>query len=166
MPITSLLKPEVKKWFMKSASSELYAQFLYQYIANHMQRLGLFGSMEYFINERNDELKHYNILVSYVNDLGDILGVPSVPEITDTITSLSDALQIAYEVELALMKHYNDFYEYVEESEDHLTSQVLLQFLEIQRKSVGEYGDLISRLSLGGDIYAFDNEMGESVSKN
>ena len=44
------------------------------------------------------------------------------------------------------------------------TAHFLLQFLEIQRKSIGEYGDWLSRLELAGDdkcaILIIDKELG------
>ena len=44
------------------------------------------------------------------------------------------------------------------------TQQHLLQFLEIQTKSVGEYGDLLARLDRAGAneaaILMIDNELG------
>ena len=47
---------------------------------------------------------------------------------------------------------------------DVTTQQFLLQFIEIQRKSIGEYGDLISRLDRSGDdecgIIIIDQELG------
>jgi ferritin len=45
-----------------------------------------------------------------------------------------------------------------------ITQQFLLQFLEIQRKSVGEYGDLLTRLKIVQDDAAgqlmIDKELG------
>ena len=47
-----------------------------------------------------------------------------------------------------------------------VTQQFLLQFLAIQRKSVGEFGDLLARIGLvKGDnagILQIDKELGES----
>jgi ferritin len=44
------------------------------------------------------------------------------------------------------------------------TQQFLLQFLETQRKSVGEYGDLLSRLAIVADdkcgLIIIDQELG------
>jgi len=162
MPVKSLLKPEIKKWFEKSAESEMYAHFLYQYIANQCQRLGLFGAQKYFLKESEDEIKHYNILVGYVNDMGDILDTPSVPKISDKISSIDDALEIAYETELELMNQYKKFYDEAEDKySDCVTSVFLTQFLLIQSSSVGKYGDLIAKRELKGDIYSFDESMGE-----
>lgn len=161
--VQSLLKPEIKAWLDKSAASEMYAHFLYQYIANQLQRLGLFGAQKYFLKESVDELAHYNILVGFVNDLGDCLGTPAVPKITDKVPSLMDALELAYETELELLNQYKKFYEEAEDKyEDCVTSVFLQQFITIQTKSVGEYGDLISRLNLNPvDLLEFDEYLGE-----
>lgn len=48
MAITSLLKPEIKKWLDKSIASELYASNLYKHIANQLQLLGFFGTQSFF----------------------------------------------------------------------------------------------------------------------
>lgn len=166
MNITSLLKPEIKAWFTKSAESELYAHLLYQHMANQCQRLGLPGAQKYFLKESADELKHYNILAGFVNDMGDVLSVPGVKEIKDTISSIGDALDIGYETEVSLMNQYQEFYD---ESEDKygdcVTAAFIIQFLKIQSDSVGEYGDLIAKLNLGGDIYAFDKALGKLAEK-
>jgi ferritin len=46
-----------------------------------------------------------------------------------------------------------------------MTAQFLLQFLEIQRKSIGEYGDLLARLQIADDnaaaLLMIDNELGQ-----
>lgn len=161
MPVTQLLSPTALQWFDKSAESEMYAHFLYQYIANQIQRLGLFGAQKYFLKESVDELSHYNILVGYVNDMGGCLGTPAVPKITDSIKNISDALEIAYETELSLLNQYKEFYNTIEE-EDAATAVFLNQFLSIQTKSVGEYGDLIARLSLNPtDVFEFDEYLSE-----
>jgi len=161
--LTSLLKPEIKTWFEKSAASELYANRLYQHIANQLQRLGLFGTQKYFLKESADELTHYQKLVDYVNDMGSVLSVPSVETITDAITGIETALMLAYETEVELLRQYQKFYEEAEDKyKDSVTATFIIEFLQIQRVSVGEYGDLISRFNLNrNDVFEFDEEMGE-----
>lgn len=159
MQVESLLKPEVRGWFSEAANAELYASNLYQYLANQMQRLGLFGAQEYFKHESLDERTHYQKLADYENDMGCMADVPSIESISVPILSLMDALVFAYTTEKDLMYQYQEFYEKVEEAGDCITSTFLIEFMQIQRKSVGEIGDLISRLSRGGDIYDFDNYM-------
>lgn len=164
MPIKSLLKPEIKKWFEKSASSEFYASHLYQYMANQFQRLGLFGVQKYFLNESKEELEHYQKLVDYVNDMSDLLIVPEVKRIDESIKDISNALMMAYDFELKLMKQYQEFYEDAEEAGDCVTSTFLIDFMQLQRKSVGEFGDLISRLNQNPtDVFEFDEYVGDLV---
>jgi len=164
MKVKSLLSNSMKSWFQKSMSSELYASNLYKHIANQLQKIGFFGGQEYYLKESADELTHYQILVDIVNDFGDVIDVPRVDSMNEDINGLDDALYIAYETEMDLLNQYKEFYKMAED-EDCALSQSLLQFLEIQRKSVGEYGDLISRYNLCGSneaaILDFDKYIGK-----
>ena len=152
-----LISPEIKAWFEKSAYSELYANRMYQYIANVMQRMGLDGAQSFFLRESKEEMEHYQKLVDFVNDNGGMLGVPASPDINSDISGLSTALEVAYQTELQLLDQYEDFYEYAEESEDCVTATFIIEFIKIQRKAVGLYGDLKARLSQSpSDVFMFD----------
>jgi len=122
-----------------------------------------FGVQKYFLKESDEELEHYQKIVDFVNDMGDISMVMAVPKMTDKILSISDALEIAYETEVDLMKQYQKFYEEAEDKyKDCVTATFLIEFLQIQRKSVGEYGDLNSRYEKNkNDVFEFDEYMGE-----
>lgn len=157
-----LIKPEIKAWLEKSAGSELYAHNLYRFLANQMQRMGLFGAQKYFLKEAASELEHYQGLVDYANDMGSVLGVPAIEKIDESISGLNVALSIAFETEKELMDQYQKFYEDAEDLyKDCVTATFLIKYLQIQRESVGEYGDVLSRLKLGGDIYEFDEYLSE-----
>lgn len=160
--VQSLLSAEIKIWLEKSLASELHVSNLYKHIANQLQRLGYFGAQSYFLKESADELSHYQKLSDYCNDMGWVAPVPAVPKMSDKISNISDALEISYEAELDLLNQYKKFYEEAEDKyDDCITATFIIEFLQIQRKSVGEYGDLIAKLNLNGDIYEFDEEMGK-----
>ena len=158
----SLLSEEIKILLEKALASELHVSNLYKHIANQLQRLGYFGAQSYFLKESADELSHYQKLSDYCNDMGWVAPVPAVPKMSDKISNISDALEISYEAELDLLNQYKKFYEEAEDKyDDCITATFIIEFLQIQRKSVGEYGDLIAKLNLNGDIYEFDEEMGK-----
>lgn len=160
--VQSLLSAEIKIWLEKSLASELHVSNLYKHIANQLQRLGYFGAQSYFLKESADELSHYQKLSDYCNDMGWVAPVPAVPKMSDKISNISDALEISYEAELDLLNQYKKFYEEAEDKyDDRITATFIQQFILIQVKSVGEYGDLIAKLALNGDIYEFDEEMGK-----
>jgi ferritin len=72
--------------------------------------------------------------------------MPAIESMDEPIKTLSDAIETGYETEVQL---YNDYKKwYGQASDDPVVQQFLLQFLEIQRTSVGEYGDLLSRIQL------------------
>lgn len=164
MPIKSLLKPEVKKMLNKSGQSELYAHLLYIHLANQLQRIGFFGTQKFFEKESADELTHYYKLRNYINDMGEVLEVPAIEACTDKVSSIGDALQIYYDTEYDLMEQYQEFYEKIENSGDCITSTFLIEFLQIQRTSVGEAGDLLQKYKqaeVGKEFIEFDESMGE-----
>ena len=163
--LKSLLKPEAKKGLQTAVGHELYASNLYKSLANQMQRVGYFGTQSYFTKESADELVHYQILADYMNDRGDMADIPTIEAITDKATTIADALQISLEAEMDLGDFYQELYDKLEDGGDCVTAQFLLQFIEIQRKSIGEVMDLITRLQRCGSnesaILEFDEYLGE-----
>lgn len=160
LTIKNLLLPEIKKALQKSIESELYASNLYKHLANQMQRLGYFGAQEYYAKESADELTHYQMIADFMNDMGDVASVPAVKAIEVKTTSLGDALAAQYKAEYDLLVQYEEYYD-MSEGKDCVTAVFLMKFLKIQRKAVGQAGDLISRLNRCGNneaaILAFDD---------
>lgn len=145
MPIQSLLKSDTKDLLDKLISSELYSSNLYKHIAAHMQKMGMMGAQRIFERKGMDADRHYLLIRDYINDMGDIARMPSIEAIDDVVGGIGSALNLGYETEKTMLYQYRDAYESVEEDmEDCITAQFLLQFLELQRKSMGEFGNLIS----------------------
>jgi len=163
MLVKSLLSSTMRKWLQKSIESEFHASQLYKHLANQLQRLGYFGSQKFYLAESADELTHYQRIVDFMNDMGDVASIPDVSGIDDEIKDIEDALIVSYETELDLFEQYKEFYEKAED-EDVSVAQFLLQFIEIQRLAVGEYGDLISKYNVAKEtkeILFFDKSMGK-----
>ena len=160
MATRNFLKPTTEAILNKAVHSELFASNLYKHLSNHMQRMGFFGAQKFFAGESADELTHYQKLADYMNDRGSVANIPMVEAMRDKPTGLLDALEVAFDTEVELMENYEKWYD----EADCITQQFLLQFLEIQRKSVGEYGDLLARTQLVGDdkcgLIIIDQELG------
>ena len=144
--------------------SELFASNLFKHVANQLQRLGYFGAQKFFLSESSDELGHYQKIVDYINDRGLVATVPQIEMQEEKVTSLRDALAIGFETEKTLSEDYSEWFKQAF-AEDVVTAQFFLQFIEHQRKSVGEYGDLLARLDRAGAneaaILLIDQELGE-----
>ena len=157
-----IISQECKDMLDDAVHSELYASNLYKHVANELQRLGYFGATKFFLKESADELVHYQLHVEFQNDVGTVAKVPMIEAMNDPIKSLSDAIETGYETELELYNDYKKWYS--QTSDDPVVQQFLLQFLEFQRTSVGEYGDLLSRIQLmDGDkagMLLIDQELG------
>jgi len=162
MTPTMIISADLKSMLDEAIHSELYASNLYKHIANQLQRLGYFGATKFFLKESAAELEHYQRHVQFQNDVGTVAKVPMIEAMSESIKSFSDAIELGYETELELYNSYKDFYS--QASEDPVVQQFLLQFLELQRTSVGEYGDLLARIQLvDGDkagMLLIDQELG------
>ncbi len=162
MPVKSILSSTDKEIIQAALQQELYASHLYKQVANYMQRAGYFGAQSFFAGESADELTHYEKHVQFMNDMGDVADLPSLPAISQKPAGLEAAVQLGFDTELALGQKYEGWYR---EATSEMTRQHLLQYLEIQRKSIGEYGDLLAQIERsGGDecgLLIIDKEMGE-----
>ena len=146
MTPTMIISANLKAVLDDAVHSELYASNLYKHVANQLQRIGYFGAQKFFLKESADELAHYQLHVDFQNDVGTVAKVPMIAAMDEPIKTLSDAIELGYETELELYENYKDWYE--QAASDPVVQQFLLQFLEFQRKSVGEYGDLLARIQL------------------
>lgn len=148
----------------EAVRSELYASMLYKHAANQCERLGWFGTAKFFLKESNDELGHYQRIASYMDDRGDVAKIPTINGPTDSITDMKSAILLGYNTEVDLGNKYCKWYSGIL-SNDPMTAQFLLQFIEIQRTSINEYSDWFTRIELAKDNVAalllIDQELGE-----
>lgn len=163
MQVKNLLSPSMKTALQSGVKMELYQANLWKHLANRLQKNGLVGSQKYFLKESAEELTHYQMHVDFQNDMGDCVDMPAIEAINDKVETIGDALDIGYEIELEVYNLYKKIYKKAE-SEDCVVSQFLLQFLEIQRKAVGSYGDLLARYKIAEqtkEITEFDEYLSE-----
>jgi len=164
MLVKSLLSASMKKGLQDAVEAELYQSNLWKHIANRLQRAGLFGGQKYFLAESADELVHYQKFADFINDMGDCASIPKIDSPVDKIEDLGDALDVAYTTELDVYNQYKDFYDKAIK-EDSVVAQFLLKFIEIQRKAVGDYGDLLARYKIAEqtkEILEFDKYLSEA----
>ena len=159
---TSLLSASDKKKLNQAVEHELYASNFYKYAASCCQKYGLFGAQKFFEKESADELEHYYKLRDFFNDRGDEADMPQIDAVDfKEGIDLMGILDAAYELEKDQGDFYNEFYFATKDATVHARIQ---KFVKIQTKAVGEYGDLLARLSLvsecPGGLLIFDQELG------
>jgi len=143
MSMKSLLKTADKAKLNEAIVQELKAANMYKYFSTCMQRKGYFGSAAFFLNESNEELSHWKILADFMNDRGDEAEMGAIPAIEYSSDGIKDVFSHAFEAEAELEEFYTEF---CEATKDHVVKEFLLKFIKIQRKAVGEYGDLLATL--------------------
>lgn len=163
MSIKSLLSPNMKKGLQSALQIELYQSNLWKSLANQLQRIGYFGGQKYFLAESAEELGHYQIIADFMNDMGDCADVPKIDAITDKVKDLGEALELGYQTELDVYNQYKELYEKAEE-EDCTVGIFLQQFVTIQVKAVGHYGDLLAKYKIAEatkELLEFDQHIAD-----
>jgi ferritin len=141
----------------KLGHSELTASHTYLHLSICMKNKGFFGAEKFYMNESNDERTHYLKISDFMNDMGEELKVLGLEPVDTEAESLMDSFEMAYNMEADLLKAYEDAYAVVSAK----TKIFIQEMIDIQVKAVGEYGDLIARLSLTEEPILIDQELGE-----
>lgn len=152
-----LLKEEEVAMINELGKQELTASHAYLHLSVMMKNLGFFGAEKYFLGESDSEREHFGKWNSFMNDMGEAISVQGLEPQTADVDSLMEALEFAYDMEADLL----DMYERAYEMASPKMKALVYDFLNIQTKSVGEYGDLIARLNLTGEPILIDQELGK-----
>jgi ferritin len=152
-----LLTPDEVEMINKLGVEELTASQTYLHLSNTMKTIGFFGAEKFFMNESNSEREHYNKLEAFMNDMNEQIEVRTLQAVNIEIDDLMEAFEHALEMEMNLLGQYEEAYK---KSSPKLQA-LIHHFLELQVESVGEYGDLIARLSRTAEPILIDQELGK-----
>jgi ferritin len=152
-----LLTPDEVEMINKLGVEELTASQTYLHLSNTMKTIGFFGAEKFFMNESNSEREHYNKLEAFMNDMNEQIEVRTLQAVNIEIDDLMEAFEHALEMEMNLLSQYEEAYK---KSSPKLQA-LIHHFLELQVESVGEYGDLIARLSRTTEPILIDQELGK-----
>ena len=131
------------------SGEELYANRHYMYAASCSQKQQLLGFQKFYEEEAQDELRHWTMLRDLANDYGFELEMFSTKAVEFESDKPQDVLSISYDLEFGLLEKYEKAYEQV----DSISLKIDLQkFIEIQRKSVGQFADLIAEIESQGEV--------------
>jgi ferritin len=152
-----LLTSQEVEMINKLGVEELTASQTYLHLSNTMKTIGFFGAEKFFMNESNSEREHYNKLEAFMNDMNEQIEVRTLQAVNIEIDDLMEAFEHALEMETNLLGQYEEAYK---KSSPKLQA-LIHHFLELQVESVGEYGDLIARLSRTNEPILIDQELGK-----
>lgn len=158
-----LISKKLKSALDELAQLELYNSHLYKHLANVCQKMGYFGAQKHFLKESAEEVEHYQKVVDFINDGGLLVDIGSVDAVSVTAKTLGDLLEAAYNQEVVTEDKYSELASMCM-GDDHVVYDFAIHVLQHQRKSVGEYGDLIARYETVKDntsgILTIDKELG------
>lgn len=151
----NLLNPKEIEMINDLGQMELEASQLYLHLANSMKSINFFGAASFFIKESNTEKEHYSKLEDFMNNMGEQLEVRAISAVKSPVNELMEAFEKALEAEVDLLGEYEDAWE----KGSPKVKALFHHFIELQTESVGEYGDLIARLSRTSEPILIDQEL-------
>ena len=150
--------------FETAIATELLHAQMYRQLANSMQMIGYFGVQKKFLAEIPEEGEHYQKHIDFLNDVGVQINVPQVPQLSYQPKTLAGALKIAFDAEKAFLDFYKEFAR-TNGMESPEILEHLMQYLNIQRTTTGEYADILARVDLAGTdtcgLLLIDQELGK-----
>jgi ferritin len=153
----SLLKPQEIEVLNRFGKLELNASQAYLNLAALMQMKGAFGAEAFFRKESDSEREHFDKIRGFMNSLNVKITIPALEAQECDCTTIKEALETAYEMEVNLLKEYEKEAENVNLS---LKVVLLLQdFTTHQVEAVGEFSDLIAIANLTNDELLLDNKL-------
>jgi ferritin len=109
-------------------------------------------------------VEHYQKVVDFLNDAGAMTDFGAVKAISVKGKTLGDLIGAAYDQEVYTEQAYAELADMCM-GDDHVVFDFAIHVLQHQRKSVGEYGDLLARYETVKDnssgILTIDKELGK-----
>lgn len=125
---------------------EYLAHYFYTCASNWCEEVGYSNAGKFFSSEADNELIHAKKLQKYLLDWNIIPKIPKV-ETTHEVKSLVDCVNKAYKIEYDLYQKYDEISRHISQL-DLATFDFLSEFRLIQKDSVAEFANLLSKLKL------------------
>ena len=155
------LDPTIVSALEARLKDEYTAHLIYKNAANWCKNVNYKHAAAFFEAEAADELTHAQKLQDYLTQWNVLPQIP-VCAVPNTLTSLVDCINVAYEFEYALLKSYSDLQNALD-GPHPATFNFIQQFVDIQNESVGVFSDLLNGLMLVDvtnrlDLLVFEGE--------
>ena len=136
----ALLTKEEVELINSLGHEELKASQTYLHLSNCMKTIAFFGAEKFFMNDMNEQIE-----------------VRALEAINVEVEELMEAFEVAIEMEMDLLAKYEAAWDKCSPK----MKPLIHHYMEIQVESVGEYGDLIARLSRTNEPIFIDQELGK-----
>lgn len=125
---------------------EYLAHYFYTCASNWCEEVGYTNAGKFFLDEADAELVHAKKLQKYLLDWNIVPKIPKV-ETDHVVKSLVDCINQAYRIEYNLYQKYDEISRHISQL-DLATFDFLSEFRLIQKDSVAEFANLLSKLKL------------------
>ena len=130
---------------------EYYAAIQYDMIAAYFERGALPELTALFRAQADEELAHAQKFVDYITEAGGVLEIPEIERGRPDFTSIEEAVQTAYDNELAVTTSINALMDRAIAENDHLARGMLQWFVDEQLEEMSLQGDLLTVVKRADD---------------
>ena len=140
---------------------EYTAHYFYRNAANWCKNANYPKAAAFFDEEAADELTHAQSIQNYLTQWNALPNIPA-EMVPNTMTSLIDCINAAYEFEYGLLLAYSEMQMKMDKS-NPAHFNFVQKFVDIQNHSVGVFSDLLNALNLVDynnklDLLMFENK--------
>lgn len=112
----------------------------------------------YFAAQAEEEREHALKMIQYLNDTGQKVSIPAIPEPKSAFKSVGEAVELAYEQEVRVTRQIEAIYNEAANGNDRLTQNFLQWFLEEQVEEVAGMDALRSVVKrAGNDLFRVED---------
>lgn len=155
--MAKILSAQMTEDLVTHAAIENKAANAYLAFAYWANERGLFGTEKWMKKSSDEEREHQRKILDYVSDTETISRIGAVPEVkTDGIKNMKTLFEEVQKLELEVTKRLEKIKLAAITEGDLLTDTFLDWYMDEQHDSLGTCRDILARLNLGGDVYAFD----------
>lgn len=129
---------------------EYYASIQYDMIAAYFERSALPELTALFRAQADEEQAHAQKLIDYVTEAGGVIEIPEIEKARPDFTSVEEAIQTAYDSELAVTHAINALMDQAIAENDHLARGMLQWFVDEQLEEMSLQSDLLTVVKRAG----------------
>lgn len=153
-----MIKEPTAKLLNEQIGHEFEAMLQYVALAAWLESETLPELSGYFSTQAEEERAHALKMIKYLNDTGQNVAIPSIPEPVSTFDSVAEAVQLAYDQEVRVTRQIEAIYNKAAETNDRLTQNFLQWFLEEQVEEVAGMDALRNIVNrAGGNLFRIED---------
>ena len=159
-----MIKGRVQDAINDQINKELYSAYLYLSMAQYFEARSLKGIAHWFFVQHQEEVKHAQKFISYLNEKGGRVVLKAIQEPKFEWKSVKEAFEDTYSHEKFITESIENIMKIAIEENDFSTQNLLNWFIDEQVEEEKNSFELVEKIKFVGEdgyvLYMLDKELG------